>query len=190
MTKFVCVLLLLFAWTHQIVHLSAAPPSQIYSIEFNRDNSNNQQDNDLKSANGVDDNKMTNGVISQDSAQVVTTNGTAELETDPLTVSVELQRGGRAVGNQFNINFTDISYMLVCSARFRISLPSDTTLRSHSNMTPVPNTSDQFTLPDGVHLYPGLSHTAEVVLSGNGQPEVTILDTLTVLTTEKCPNDV
>nr|AVA09704.1 putative effector protein [Heterodera avenae] len=196
MTKFVGVFLLLCAWVQQIVQVSASPTDRVFFIEFNRDDLKNPQDDALKLANGIDDLKMANVIISpelhkdQTNSNGSTTNfeQKQDLDSGPLTVSVQLQTKS-AEGNQYRINFTDTSFLLICSATFRVAVPSDTTLVNYWNMTAVPNTPNQYTLPDDVRIYPGLEHSAGVMLDGNGEPEVVILHTTTVLTTEKCPND-
>uniref|UniRef100_A0A183C2I4 BsuPI domain-containing protein n=1 Tax=Globodera pallida TaxID=36090 RepID=A0A183C2I4_GLOPA len=184
MNKFVGVLLFI-GWIQQIVRVSAAPPAKIIIIEYSRDETNSQDD-EQKLLNGANTEKSPELPVSPN----VTQENAKQLPPfgSPIVVSVNLENKTET-GNHFNIKFTDISYLLVCQIKFRLVVPSEATLSKHWQMNPVPGTDDQFTLPDDLRLYPGRAYDASVMLVGNGEPKIEILDTVTVLTTHKCPND-
>uniref|UniRef100_A0A914H7Z1 Uncharacterized protein n=1 Tax=Globodera rostochiensis TaxID=31243 RepID=A0A914H7Z1_GLORO len=71
------------------------------------------------------------------------------------------------------------------------SVPQAEVLEKYWNMNPVNGTDNkQFTLPDNVRLYPGQSFADAgiTVTGGGGEPEVTIVDVNSVLSTKKCPD--
>ncbi|KAL3076452.1 hypothetical protein niasHT_039941 [Heterodera trifolii] len=108
-----------------------------------------------------------------------------------VKVGVQLdnsEKTASASGNTYKLEFTNLSYKLVCQVKFRIELPETATLDEYWNINPIgPTDHHLFTLPVE-QLYPGRSFTsARLKLNGVGEPKVTIMDTVDVLSTKPCP---
>uniref|UniRef100_A0A914H574 Uncharacterized protein n=1 Tax=Globodera rostochiensis TaxID=31243 RepID=A0A914H574_GLORO len=77
---------------------------------------------------------------------------------------------------------------MLCQVKFRIELPETATLVKYWNLSPVSGTTDHFTLPDHEQISPGQAFAyAGIKVNGVGEPKITILDTVKVLSTKRCP---
>uniref|UniRef100_A0A914H5Q2 Uncharacterized protein n=1 Tax=Globodera rostochiensis TaxID=31243 RepID=A0A914H5Q2_GLORO len=114
----------------------------------------------------------------------------AQPSTSPVIVSVELVNSTENHYN-YSLEFTGNIFKLICQVTFQVQLPDGAILEKYWNMNPVNGTDNkQFTLPDNVRLYPGQSFADAgiTVTGGGGEPEVTIVDVNSVLSTKKCPD--
>uniref|UniRef100_A0A183BJZ5 Aggregative adherence fimbria II major subunit n=1 Tax=Globodera pallida TaxID=36090 RepID=A0A183BJZ5_GLOPA len=104
----------------------------------------------------------------------------------PLSTQIELATR-TANSSNYTVEFTNQIYKKICQVKFRIQLPGTATLAKYWNMNSVSGTDNQFTLSDNLNISPGQTFAdAGFTVIGDGKPEITILDTKTVLSSKQC----
>uniref|UniRef100_A0A183C2I3 Glyco_18 domain-containing protein n=1 Tax=Globodera pallida TaxID=36090 RepID=A0A183C2I3_GLOPA len=103
----------------------------------------------------------------------------------PLSTQIELATR-TANSSNYTVEFTNQIYKKICQVKFRIQLPGTATLAKYWNMNSVSGTDNQFTLSDNLNISPGQTFAdAGFTVIGDGKPEITILDTKTVLSSKQ-----